>query len=90
MNVGKVISRFGQDTIEIAKKMIEDDELCQLLYFSDDPYGSGAVSNKRQKLLHNNIVVNTEAPVQNNRGSYILINFNIIFFNCFFHNTNWA
>lgn len=76
MDVGRVISTFGKNTIDIGKKLLEDEELCKLLYYSDNPLeGQPKVPDKMEKLLHNNIVVNTEAPVDNNKGSYILINF---------------
>ena len=76
MDIGKVISRFGEHSIEIAKKMIQDDELCRLLYFADEPYEQTITRKDKKKMLHKNIVINTEAPVQNNQGSYILISFN--------------
>lgn len=78
MIVSKVIATFGDKLKIIAKRMMTDEELCKLLYFSDNPLEQENVEDKNKNILNKHIIVNTEVPYDSDKGSYILITMNNI------------
>jgi hypothetical protein len=76
MKTSNIIKGFGESLITIATKLMEDEELCKLLFYSDDPIGQVNVEDKRENILHKHIIVNTEIPTGGDKGSYILLTIN--------------
>jgi len=78
MDISKVIGTFGDKLKIMAKALLENEKLCKVLYYSDDPLGQPNVENKMETILNKHIIVNTEVPYDSKKGSYILLTINNI------------
>ena len=66
----------GDNIFLIAQKILEDDDICKLLYYTDkDPLSHENMSEEeRMALLHRNLLVVPKVPENDDvKGSYILV-----------------
>ena len=66
----------GDNLFRIAEKILEDDDICKLLYYTDaNPLSQpNLTEDERLKLLHKNILLVPKVPENDDiKGSYILI-----------------
>lgn len=76
MKTSNIIKGFGDSLIIIASELMKDEDLCKLLYYSDNPTGQIPVENKKDNILHKHIIVNTEIPTGEDKGSYVILTIN--------------
>ena len=66
----------GDNLFIIAQKILEDDDICKLLYFTDkDPLlHDNLTEEEKYKLLHKNLLLVPKVPENDDiKGSYILV-----------------
>ena len=66
----------GDNLFRIAEKILEDDDICKLLYYTDnDPLSQpNLTEDQRLELLHKNILLVPKVPENDDiKGSYILV-----------------
>lgn len=66
----------GDNLFLIAQKILEDDDICKLLYYTDEDPLSHENMTEEQKmdLLHKNVIIVPKVPENDNiKGSYILV-----------------
>ena len=66
----------GDNLFIIAQKILEDDDICKLLYFTDvDPLShENLTEEEKSNLLHKNILLVPKVPENDDiKGSYILV-----------------
>lgn len=73
MEMGKVIGTFGEKLKIIIKRMMQDEDLCKMLYYSDKPIAQENVENKMETIFGKHIIYNTDVPYQQKEGSYVLL-----------------
>lgn len=76
MKTSNVIKGFGTSLITIASKLMEDEELCKLLFYSDEPIKQENVEEKKKNILHKHIIIDTEIPTGQDKGSYVILTIN--------------
>ena len=65
----------GDNLFIIAQKILEDDDICKLLYFTDrNPLNHTMTQGEKNSLLHKNILLVPKVPENDDiKGSYILV-----------------
>ena len=66
----------GDNLFIIAQKILEDDDICKLLYFTDtNPLShENLTEEQKQQLLHTNLLLVPKVPENDDiKGSYILV-----------------
>jgi len=66
----------GDNLFTIAQRILDDDDICRLLYYTDkDPLSHEPMSNnEKMELLHKNVLLVPKVPENDDiKGSYILI-----------------
>lgn len=66
----------GDNLFIIAQKILEDDDICKLLYYTDDAPLSheNLIDQEKIELLHKNILLVPKVPENDDiKGSYILV-----------------
>ena len=65
----------GDNLFIIAQKILEDDDICKLLYFTDkNPLNHTITEQEKFSLLHKNILLVPKVPENDDiKGSYILV-----------------
>ena len=65
----------GDNLFIIAQKILEDDDICKLLYYTDsNPLSHTITEDEKEALLHKNILLVPKVPENDDiKGSYILI-----------------
>ena len=65
----------GDNLFIIAQKILEDDDICKLLYYTDsNPLSHNMTEDEKQALLHKNILLVPKVPENDDiKGSYILV-----------------
>jgi len=81
MDASIVVATFGDKLKKLSKGLMDDEELCKLLFYSDSPLKQENVDNKNEEILNKHIILNTDVPYNSDKGSYILITVNNLFVN---------
>jgi hypothetical protein len=65
----------GDNLFIIAQKILEDDDICKLLYYTDNnPLEHTITEDERYNLLHKNVLLVPKVPENDDiKGSYILV-----------------
>ena len=66
----------GDNLFIIAQRILDDDDICKLLYYTDDsPLSHSAMTeDERMNLLHKNVLLVPKVPENDDiKGSYILV-----------------
>lgn len=65
----------GDNLFIIAQKILEDDDICKLLYYTDEnPLSHSMTEEEKFSLLHKNLLLVPKVPENDDvKGSYILV-----------------